>query len=110
MKNYKRILLGTIFFADEESNAEQINVTPSDEEFKAEQIDNISTDIIEGNKVEKIATFSPEQFQQIIAAMGGSTRGGSFTQCTARYNGQRDPAGVEKFLPAISVYKDIEKN
>ncbi|KAI8125535.1 hypothetical protein CVS40_4373 [Lucilia cuprina] len=56
-----------------------------------------------------MATFSDEQFQQILAAMSGNVRSGSFTQCTARFKGQRDPAAVEEFLSAISVYKDIEK-
>ncbi|XP_037807267.1 activity-regulated cytoskeleton associated protein 2-like [Lucilia sericata] len=56
-----------------------------------------------------ITDFNFDPKTQILAAVGGTSRGGSFTQCTARYKGQRDPAAVEKFLAAISVYKDIEK-
>ena len=42
--------------------------------------------------IEEMATFPAEQFQQILAAIYGNTRGGSFTQFTARFRGQRDRA------------------
>ncbi|XP_073814276.1 activity-regulated cytoskeleton associated protein 2-like [Musca autumnalis] len=35
-------------------------------------------------------------------------RNGSFAHCTARFRGQREPAAVEEFLTAITVFKDIE--
>ena len=38
--------------------------------------------------IEEMAMLSVEQFQQILVAMGGNIRGGSFTQCTARFRGQ----------------------
>lgn len=91
----------------------------SGEELKTDRI-NLPA-LIESNEIyseaneliseteDEMTTFSEEQFRQILAAMGGSHRGGSFTRCTARYKGQRDPAAVDEFLAAISVYKDIEK-
>ena len=54
---------------------------------------NVFEDCLEGT-----ATFSTEQLQQILAAMGGNIRGRSFTQRTARFRRQRDPADVEEFL------------
>ena len=38
--------------------------------------------------IEEMAMFSAEQFHQILTASGGNIRGGSFTQCTARFRGQ----------------------
>lgn len=58
---------------------------------------------------DKMATFSPDQFSQILAAIAGGNKCGSFTQCTARFRGQRDPSAVEEFIAAISVYKGIER-
>ena len=77
------------------SLANALNNSSSSEEFQ--ETENI------------MANFSPEQFQQILAVIAGNQKGGSFTQCTARFKGQRDPAAVEEFLAAINVYKDLEK-
>ena len=66
------------------SLANALNNSSSSEEFQ--ETENI------------MANFSPEQFQQILAVIAGNQKGGSFTQCTARFKGQRDPAAVEEIL------------
>ena len=36
-------------------------------------------------QADNMANFSTEQFQQILAVIAGNQKGGSFTQCTARF-------------------------
>ncbi|XP_073835504.1 uncharacterized protein [Musca autumnalis] len=55
-----------------------------------------------------MAQLSEAQFQKLIQAMNNNKRIGSFAHCTARFRGQREPAAVEEFLTAITVFKDIE--
>ncbi|XP_073835819.1 activity-regulated cytoskeleton associated protein 2-like [Musca autumnalis] len=55
-----------------------------------------------------MAQFTEAQFQKLLKTMGNIVRNGSFSHCTARFHGQRDPAAVEEFLTAITVCKDIE--
>ncbi|XP_036335367.1 activity-regulated cytoskeleton associated protein 2-like [Rhagoletis pomonella] len=71
----------------------------------------LAPNLVAANKdnAETMATFSPEQFQQILAALTSDKKNGSFTGCTARFRGQRSPEAVEEFLAAITVYKDIEE-
>ncbi|KAI8118989.1 hypothetical protein CVS40_9414 [Lucilia cuprina] len=53
-----------------------------------------------------MATFSNEQF---LTATSCDIRSSSFTQCSVRFKGQRDPALIEDFLSAIVVFKDINR-
>ncbi|XP_073829158.1 activity-regulated cytoskeleton associated protein 2-like [Musca autumnalis] len=55
-----------------------------------------------------MAQFTEAQFQKLLQVMSNNVQKSSFSHCTARFHGQRDPAAVEEFLTAISVYKDIE--
>lgn len=60
---------------------------------------------------EEMATFTEEQFQLLVAKMTATQQAnkkGSFSTCTARFSGQRDPLKVEEFIATINVYKDIE--
>lgn len=81
--------------ADYDTDAENILTT------EAEATD---SDVYESGQ--EMTTLTAEQLQQILGAM---VKAGSFTQCTSRFRGQRDPAAVEEILAAIRVYKNIEK-
>lgn len=50
-----------------------------------------------------------EQLQILIDSMGSNAiRAGSFTGCTARFNGSKKQAKVEEFITTTSIYRDIE--
>ncbi|XP_075158863.1 activity-regulated cytoskeleton associated protein 2-like [Haematobia irritans] len=54
-------------------------------------------------------TLSTEQFEKLLNAVNKpSNKCGSFSGCSARYNGDRSPAKVEEFISAISTYKTVE--
>ncbi|XP_017493696.1 PREDICTED: uncharacterized protein LOC108381809, partial [Rhagoletis zephyria] len=51
-----------------------------------------------------------EQFERLMGAVHTSNnRVGTFSTCTARYNGERNPTKVEEFIAAISTFKMLEK-
>ena len=56
--------------------------------------------------INTMAMFTQQQFQQILAHMGRNRK--SFTDCSARFEGQHDPAKVEEFIAAVSIFKEIE--
>ena len=56
-----------------------------------------------------MAQFTADQFAQLMAMISGKNTSRSFTQCSARFRGQRDPEAVNEFIAAITVYKDIEQ-
>ncbi|KAJ8914143.1 hypothetical protein NQ315_016221 [Exocentrus adspersus] len=57
--------------------------------------------------------MSAEQFQQLLQAVmeirPPNAPTGSFSKCTARFNGERSHNTVDNFITTISIYKDIEK-
>lgn len=61
------------------------------------------------NKVNMV-TLSTEQFQQLLSAVvNPNGKAGSFSSCSARYAGERNPLKVEEFISAISTLKVVEK-
>lgn len=55
----------------------------------------------------KMVTLSTEQFERLLSAVNQPSENyGSFTNCSARYNGERNPSNVEEFISAISIYGD----
>ena len=56
-----------------------------------------------------MATLTTEQFQKLVDQVNQpSARFGSFSSCTSRFNGERNPSKVEEFISAISTYKLVE--
>ncbi|KAJ8911492.1 hypothetical protein NQ315_010864 [Exocentrus adspersus] len=57
--------------------------------------------------------MSAEQFQQLLQAVmeirPPNAPTGSFSKCTARFNGERSHNTVDNFITTINIYKDIEK-
>ncbi|CAK9799201.1 Activity-regulated cytoskeleton associated protein 1 [Anthophora plagiata] len=57
--------------------------------------------------------LTEEQFQQLMAILTTSQRatrtGGSFANCKAHFNGERNREKVEEFITTTTVYKKIEK-
>lgn len=59
-----------------------------------------------------MAAFSDAQFQQFLATLTVNQQAnskGSFSRCSTRFKGERDPVKVEEFIATIKVYKDIER-
>uniref|UniRef100_A0A6P7GEL5 Activity-regulated cytoskeleton associated protein 2-like n=1 Tax=Diabrotica virgifera virgifera TaxID=50390 RepID=A0A6P7GEL5_DIAVI len=58
-------------------------------------------------------TMSEDQFRQLINTLTVNTNtnsnSGSFSKCTARFNGSRCHTTVEAFITTVNIYKDIEK-
>lgn len=52
--------------------------------------------------------LSEDQLTRLVAAIGVKEFQGSFSRCTARYNGERNTSRLEDFIATISVYKDSE--
>lgn len=64
---------------------------------------------------ERIATrtnmvsLTTEQFQELLVRVGeANVRVGSFSNCTSRFNGERDTSKVEEFISSISTFKMAE--
>lgn len=56
-----------------------------------------------------MVSLSTEQFERLLSAVNRpSEKCGSFSGCSARYNGERNPTKVEEFISAISTYKAVE--
>uniref|UniRef100_A0A1I8MWI2 Ty3 transposon capsid-like protein domain-containing protein n=1 Tax=Musca domestica TaxID=7370 RepID=A0A1I8MWI2_MUSDO len=56
-----------------------------------------------------MVSLTTEQFKQLIESVDRSNaRVGSFSKCTARYDGERNPAKVEEFISAITTFKVVE--
>ncbi|KAJ8945545.1 hypothetical protein NQ318_020391 [Aromia moschata] len=62
--------------------------------------------------------MSNEQFQELLRAISTAkeqlptaamTTGGSFSKCTARFNGKRCPTTVDTFVTTVNIYKDVER-
>ncbi|XP_036334784.1 activity-regulated cytoskeleton associated protein 2-like [Rhagoletis pomonella] len=54
--------------------------------------------------------FTTEQFERLMQAVGHfNTRAGSFSNCTARYGGERESTKVEEFIAAVATFKAVEK-
>ncbi|KAI8116863.1 hypothetical protein CVS40_11130 [Lucilia cuprina] len=57
-----------------------------------------------------MVSLSTEQFQELLSAVGRpNEKCGSFSSCSARYGGERNPSKVEEFISAISTFKLVEK-
>ena len=63
-----------------------------------------------------MVSFSGEQFKQLMEQMLQNNQqprliptAASFSSCTARYRGERDPVKLDEFVTTISVYKDVLK-
>lgn len=59
-----------------------------------------------------MATFTEQQFALLLEKLSPAqnhVRGnGSFSKCSARFRGQRDPNKVEEFITTVSLYKEVE--
>lgn len=56
-----------------------------------------------------MVSLSTEQFERLLGAVNKrSERCGSFSSCSARYNGERNPSKVEEFISSISTFKVVE--
>lgn len=61
------------------------------------------------SKTKMAVKMSDEQFQQLMARMmNARVNSGSFSKCTARFNGSRSAAKVDEFIQTIKCYKNIE--
>lgn len=57
-----------------------------------------------------MANLTGEQFSELLQAINQSNqRLGSFSSCTARFNGERSSTKVEEFLAAVLTFKAVEK-
>lgn len=62
------------------------------------------------NHTNNMATFNAEQFERLLQAVSTyNARPGSFSNCTARFSGERSSTKVEEFIAAISTFKAVEK-
>ncbi|XP_075157626.1 activity-regulated cytoskeleton associated protein 2-like [Haematobia irritans] len=56
-----------------------------------------------------MVSLTTEEFKQLLESVGRSnTRIGSFSNCTARFDGERNPSKVEEFISAITTFKVVE--
>ncbi|KOB65715.1 Uncharacterized protein OBRU01_22743, partial [Operophtera brumata] len=53
--------------------------------------------------------MTEDQLQRILAAMSTTNRKGSFTKCSATYDGKGDSTMAEAFISSITIYKKLEK-
>lgn len=54
--------------------------------------------------------MSDAQFKELLATLGSvNIKKGSFSGCTARFNGNTNSTKVEEFITVTTIYKDIEK-
>lgn len=78
------------------------------EEGEAEVVENIRRSKRIAARINMVS-LSTEQFERLLSAVNQpSGKCGSFSSCSARYNGDRNPSKVEEFISAISTYKTIE--
>ena len=57
-----------------------------------------------------MTTLTTAQFERLMEAVTScNVKTGSFTSCTARYNGERNSSRVEEFIASISTFKTVEK-
>ncbi|XP_036334492.1 activity-regulated cytoskeleton associated protein 2-like [Rhagoletis pomonella] len=57
-----------------------------------------------------MTTLTNEQFERLLQAVNNSnSRPGSFSNCSARFSGERSCTKVEEFTAAISTFKSVEK-
>ncbi|XP_075157653.1 activity-regulated cytoskeleton associated protein 2-like [Haematobia irritans] len=55
-------------------------------------------------------TLTTEQFEKLMQAVStANVKPGTYSHCTARYNGERDPAKLEEFISAITTFKTVGK-
>ena len=57
-----------------------------------------------------MTTLTTAHFEHLMEAVTScNVKTGSFTSCTARYNGERNSSRVEEFIASISTFKTVEK-
>lgn len=55
-------------------------------------------------------SLTTEQFERLMQAVAkANVKSGTYSHCTARYNGERDPVKLEEFIAAITTFKTVEK-
>ncbi|XP_059226882.1 uncharacterized protein LOC131998537 [Stomoxys calcitrans] len=55
-------------------------------------------------------SLTTEQFEKLMQAVAAANvKSGTYSHCTARYNGEKDPTKLEEFISAITTFKTVEK-
>ncbi|XP_073811718.1 activity-regulated cytoskeleton associated protein 2-like [Musca autumnalis] len=54
-------------------------------------------------------SLTTEQFEKLVKAVAAANvKVGTFSHCTARYNGEKDSTKLEEFISAITTFKTVE--